>query len=189
MIALIAALALPAPLASAADPAAKPAAKPKPKAPPKPKADPVQGKDGVWTINYVLLGKTKLPDGKPAVFDPRLKKLNGKKVSVTGFVQPFEDADDMWSFMLIRYPVGCWYCEAPGPATIVLVEMPEDKELDDRLTNDAITVTGTLELNEEDPEDFLYIVIDATAVRAKAKPYVPPEPTTRRRKPRHIIEH
>ncbi|MEW6357523.1 MAG: DUF3299 domain-containing protein [Planctomycetota bacterium] len=160
------------------------AAQQKDKAPP---PLPTKDSDGAWVVSFKLLAETRLPSGKSAVFHPELKKLVGQKVRVTGFVQPFEDAADMWSFMVIQYPVGCWYCEAPGPTTIVLVEMPENKELNSNLTSDAVTVTGKLELNEKDPEDFLYIVVEAAAERAKVRPYVPPAPD--RPKPVHTRVH
>ena len=127
---------------------------------------PVLDKDGAYVLAYKLLAKTKL-GAKRVVFDPELKKVIGKKVTITGFVQPFEDAQDMWTFMVIQYPVGCWYCEAPGPLGILLVEMPEGKELENKLTMGAVKITGVLDLNEEDPNDFLYILTNAAVTRAK----------------------
>ena len=59
-----------------------------------------------------------------------LKELDGKQVALTGFMQPLGEELEVGAFMLIEYPVGCWYCEMPEMTGIVLVELPAGKTTD-----------------------------------------------------------
>jgi len=62
-------------------------------------------------------------------------------------------------FMLLEYPVGCWFCETPEPAGIVYVDVAGGKAVPVR--RGRVKVEGTLKLNTSDPEDFLYTVTGA----------------------------
>jgi hypothetical protein len=64
-----------------------------------------------------------------------------------------EDSD-LAAFMLVEYPVGCWYCEVPEVTGIILVELGAGKTAN--FTRGLIKVTGTLTLNSTDPERFLF---------------------------------
>ena len=44
----------------------------------------------------------------------------------------------MNTFLLIEYPVGCWYCEMPEITGIVFVELPADRTV--RLTRNPVKV-------------------------------------------------
>src|SRR5262249_16630841 len=88
-----------------------------------------------------------------------LQQLNGKLVSLTGYIQPFQEEPEVAAFMFIEYPVGCWYCEMPEITQIVFVEMPAGKTAGN--TRALIRVTGRLLLNSTDPEAFLDTVKDA----------------------------
>ena len=48
-------------------------------------------------------------------------------MTLTGFMQPLGEDLEMGTFMLIQYPVGCWYCEMPEVTGIVFVELPRGK--------------------------------------------------------------
>ena len=74
-----------------------------------------------------------------------------------------DDQQDNASFLLIEYPVGCWYCEMPEPTGIVLVELAAGKTRE--TTRGKLRITGKLFLNAKDPEDFLYTIKDAQAVQ------------------------
>jgi hypothetical protein len=63
-------------------------------------------------------------------------------------------------FMLIEYPVGCWFCETPEPAGIVFVELAGGKPIPVR--RGRVKVEGTLKLNASDPEEFLYTLTGAS---------------------------
>src|SRR5262249_28091026 len=58
-------------------------------------------------------------------FAKYLKELDGKRVTLSGFMQPLGEDAEGSSFMLIEYPVGCWYCEMPEMTGIILVELAD----------------------------------------------------------------
>jgi hypothetical protein len=120
---------------------------------------------GVNGLAWEVLAETALDRRSRPTFVPYLRELEGKRVTLTGFVQPLGDDTDLSAFLLIEYPVGCWYCETPEIVNIVLVELPEDRTL--RPTREQVRVTGKLVLNATDPENFLYTVKDATVRRAE----------------------
>lgn len=101
---------------------------------------------------------------KPS-FHPYLQKLENKQVALTGFLHPLTDDLDCTSFLLVEYPIGCWYCTAPDLTGIVFVSMPPGTTA--RFTRDAITVTGKWKLNNNDPEEFLYSITEAAVHQPK----------------------
>ena len=98
-------------------------------------------------------------------FHPYLKKLENKPVSLTGFLHPLTDDLDCTSFILVEYPIGCWYCTAPDLTGIVFVSMKPGSTA--KFTRDVIQVTGTWKLNSSDPEEFLFSITDAAVNQAK----------------------
>jgi tetratricopeptide (TPR) repeat protein len=92
-------------------------------------------------------------------FVKHLNDLNGLQVELSGYMQPLAEDLDVNAFMFIEYPVGCWYCEMPEMAGIVLVELPMEKTTP--FTRERVRVVGTLTLNSTDPENFLYTISNA----------------------------
>jgi hypothetical protein len=119
---------------------------------------------GTNALPWSVLTETTLDRHYRPTFASYLKELNGKRVQLNGFMQPLGDDPEPSSFLLIEYPVGCWYCEAPEPTGIVLIELAAGKGR--ALTRGQLRVTGRLTLNGTDPENFLYILRDAKAVEA-----------------------
>lgn len=115
--------------------------------------------NGVNTLPWPILAETALDKPFRVTFHDYLKQLDGKRVTLMGFLQPTGDSIDQAAVLLIEYPVGCWFCEVPEPTGIVLVEPPDDKTI--RLTRDAVRVEGVLKLNSKDPEEFLYRIVEA----------------------------
>jgi hypothetical protein len=79
-------------------------------------------------------------------------------------MQPLGEELEVSSFMLIEYPVGCWYCEMPEISSIVYVELTTGKTAN--LTRGLVKITGTLKLNATDPENFLYTLSKAKVTEA-----------------------
>jgi hypothetical protein len=115
--------------------------------------------DGINPLPWPLLSQTTLNRVSQPAFDKHLLNLDGKRVALTGYMQPIGDGVDTPSFLLIENPVGCWFCEAPGPNGVVLVELARDKSA--MLSKEQVKVTGRLELNHNDPEAYLFILRDA----------------------------
>lgn len=114
---------------------------------------------GVNALAWEVLAETTVDRQARPTFAKYLRELNGKQVQVRGHMQPLGDNTDLGAFMLIEHPIGCWFCEMPEVANIVLVELPEGKS--GRYTRDRVRVTGKLVLNATDPENFFYTLREA----------------------------
>jgi hypothetical protein len=114
---------------------------------------------GVNPLPWAVINETTLDRKYRPTFPKYLSELNGKQVELTGFMQPLTDEREMAAFLLIEYPVGCWYCEMPEVTGILLVELPPNKTR--TYTRGLVKVTGTLALNGTDPENFLYTISKA----------------------------
>lgn len=115
--------------------------------------------DGSNELPWWLLVETTMDRNFRPIFAKRLKEMDGKRVNLIGYMQPIGDELETGAFLLIEYPIGCWFCEVPETTGIVLVELPENKLT--ALTRTVIKVDGTLVLNSKDPEQFLYTIRDA----------------------------
>jgi hypothetical protein len=115
--------------------------------------------NGVNTLPWAVLAETTLDRQYRPTFAKYLRELDGKQIALSGFMQPLGDDPEANSFMLIEYPVGCWYCEMPEVTGIVLVELPRGKAV--AFTRSLVKVVGKLVLNANDPENFLYTVTTA----------------------------
>jgi hypothetical protein len=106
----------------------------------------------------VLAATTISAKGRPT-FAKYLEKLDGKTVALTGFMQPTRDELTVSAFLLLEYPVGCWFCEMPDPTGLVSVELKPGKTAE--LKRGLVKVTGTLVLNRDNPEGYLFALKDA----------------------------
>ncbi len=115
--------------------------------------------DAVNALPWSVLSETALDRKFEPTFAAYLRELNNKPISLNGYMQPLGSELEMGTFLLIEYPVGCWYCEMPEITGIVLVELPEGKSA--RYTRGPVQIEGTLKLNSSDPENFLYAISKA----------------------------
>jgi hypothetical protein len=120
--------------------------------------------DGANSLPWAVVTRTTVDRAYKPTFPAYLKELEGREVELSGFMQPLGDDPEMNAFLLIEYPVGCWYCEVPEVTAMVLVELPPGKSL--RFSREMVQVTGKLKLNATDPEDFLYKVNATKAGKA-----------------------
>jgi hypothetical protein len=109
---------------------------------------------GINPLIWEVLNETIVDRRGRPQFHRQLRRLEGLRVTVRGYMQPVGDGTDLNVFLLIENPVGCWYCENPELVQIVLVELPEGRNR--RLTREPLTVTGKLTLNATDPENFFF---------------------------------
>lgn len=114
---------------------------------------------GINPLPWAVLAETSVDRQFKPTFSDYLRDLDGKQVSLTGFMQPLGEELEMGSFMLIEYPVGCWYCEMPEVTGILFIELPSGKTT--TFTRTQAKITGKLSLNRSDPENFLYTIQDA----------------------------
>lgn len=111
----------------------------------------------------VLSATTTGAKGRPA-FLKYLEQLDGKTVTINGFMQPVRDELSVTGFLLLEYPVGCWFCETPEATGLVSVELKAGTAADFR--KGLVKVTGTLTLNRTDPETYLFSLADARVGQA-----------------------
>jgi tetratricopeptide (TPR) repeat protein len=120
---------------------------------------------GVNALPWSVLNDTTLGRKFNPTFPQYLRELDGKQVTLTGFMQPLGEDLELSSFLLIEYPVGCWYCEMPAATGIVYVELPPEKTIGYGRT--AVKIEGKLTLNSNDPENFLYTISKAKVTKAE----------------------
>jgi hypothetical protein len=116
--------------------------------------------DGVNPLPWAVLSETVVDKPFKPRFHKHLQQLEGKKVSLTGFMQPVTMDIEVSGFMLIEYPIGCWFCETPEPAGLLYIEIAGGKTV--QVKRGRVKVEGTLKLNRGDPEDFLYTLTGAS---------------------------
>jgi tetratricopeptide (TPR) repeat protein len=119
---------------------------------------------GVNVLPWSVVTETTVDRHYRPTFARYLRELDGKQVSLSGFMQPLGEDQELSAFLLIEYPVGCWYCEQPEVTAIVLVELPAGQTRE--YTRNLVRITGRLTLNATDPENFLYIIRQARVADA-----------------------
>jgi hypothetical protein len=129
-----------------------------------PSALPPVSATAVNPLPWAVLAETTLDRNFKPTFAKYLHELDGKQVALSGFMQPLGEDLEVGSFMLIEYPVGCWYCEVPEMTGILLVELPPGRTAN--YTRGLVKVTGKLTLNATDPENFLYTLTKAKVSEA-----------------------
>ena len=105
--------------------------------------------DGVNPLPWAVLAETVVDKPFRPKFHKHLQQLDGKTVSLTGFMQPVSMDPTVTGFMLIEYPIGCWFCETPEPAGIIYVEIAGGKAVP--VKRGRVKVEGTLKLNTTRP--------------------------------------
>jgi tetratricopeptide (TPR) repeat protein len=120
---------------------------------------------GVNAIPWTVVTETVLDRKFKPTFANYLKELDGKQVQLNGYMQPLGEDEEVGAFLLVEYPIGCWFCEMPELTAIVVVDLPRDAT--QRYTRKMLRVTGKLSLNENDPENYLYRLRNAKIVEGE----------------------
>jgi hypothetical protein len=117
---------------------------------------------GVNHLPWEVFGSTTFEGKFPPKFSNYLKELDGKTVSLAGFLQPLRE--DGSAYLFIEFPVGCWYCEMPEMTGIVSLDPPAGGGIE--YQRGLQRVVGRLSLNMTDPEEFLFTLRDAKVAPA-----------------------
>jgi len=123
---------------------------------------------GVNVLPWSVVTETTLDRHYRPTFPRYLKDLDGKQVMLNGYLQPLGEAANLNAFLLVEYPIGCWYCEQPETTAIILVELPEGKA--HPYTRSQVRICGKLILNTNNPENFLYTIHDAEISQSEPQP-------------------
>jgi hypothetical protein len=95
-------------------------------------------------------------------FPEDLKKLNGKQVTVEGYVVPVDKTGSSVALSANPY-AACFFCGKAGPASVMTVKLktknPKYK------IDDYVKFTGILRLNDDDVKEFYYILEQAVETK------------------------
>ncbi len=95
-------------------------------------------------------------------FPDDLKKLDGKPVTVEGYVVPVDKTGSSVALSANPY-AACFFCGKAGPASVMTVKLkvknPKYK------IDDYVKFTGNLRLNDDDIKEFYYILEQASETK------------------------
>lgn len=118
---------------------------------------------GVTNVDWRLLGQLDYVSGIPS---DTLRKLDGKRVRIPGFIVPLDDADEQGAeFLLVPYYGACVHTPPPPPNQMAFVSMTDGKQVKLALF-DAIWMEGTLRIvNYESPYGSVGYTIEGLSMR------------------------
>lgn len=91
-------------------------------------------------------------------FEDVVKRLDGQRVKVQGFMLPLDQEPQQAHFILSANPTAnCFFCMPGGPESLIEVKSGSSVAF----SYDPITVTGKLELLQDDPMGMYYRIVDA----------------------------
>ncbi|WP_127127126.1 DUF3299 domain-containing protein [Pseudoflavitalea rhizosphaerae] len=96
------------------------------------------------------------------VFGNNVKKLKGQQLTISGYMVPLNIAEGLYAVSRYTY-AACYFCGKSGPESVVSLKFqkkPRRFKLDE-----YVTVSGTMDLNDTDVNDFIYIFRNAAEIR------------------------
>lgn len=112
----------------------------------------------LYDIKYEKSGDN-LGEFQKPLFTQAVQRLNGKTVTLPGYLVPFDGGMTSRRFMLSSLPLNaCFFCGVGGPETVV--EVISSKEV--RYTDKPVQVSGILRINDSDPDKMIYTLEEAT---------------------------
>ncbi len=96
-------------------------------------------------------------------FGPLINALEGKELTVEGYIIPLTGKVKQYHFMLSRYPQSmCFFCGAAGPETAMQVFTADKVKV--AYSDDKIKMKGILRINDKDINNPLYTLEDAVLI-------------------------
>lgn len=115
----------------------------------------------VWPKLYTISfekAKDELGEYDKPIFSDAVRAMQGKVVTLPGYMMPFENGIKGNHFMLSSLPINaCFFCGVGGPETVVEVFALKPMTY----TEKPIEVKGKLMLNERNPDQMIYILENA----------------------------
>ncbi|WP_299457861.1 hypothetical protein [uncultured Microscilla sp.] len=121
----------------------------------------------VWKTLKDIQIKTKYDSQKRyevdiPLFGSKVKALNGKSITIKGYLIPIEAYTKQGFFILSALPYNlCYFCGGAGPETVM--EVTSTQKI--KYTDKPIVLKGILKLNATDPNHLLYRLQNAVVVR------------------------
>ncbi|MBK9105747.1 MAG: hypothetical protein IPL92_14560 [Saprospiraceae bacterium] len=96
------------------------------------------------------------------VFSEEIKALNGKEVTVKGFIIPVEGYKSHKEFIFSAFPYSmCFFCGGAGPESVMEVTALEPVVY----SAESIVLKGKLKLNNDDVNKLMFALTDAKIVK------------------------
>jgi hypothetical protein len=96
------------------------------------------------------------------VFSEEIKALNGKEVTVKGFIIPVEGYKSHKEFILSAFPYSmCFFCGGAGPESVMEVTSVEPIEY----SAESVVIKGKLKLNTDDVNKLMYSLSEARLLK------------------------
>jgi hypothetical protein len=96
------------------------------------------------------------------VFSDEIKALDGKEVTVKGFIIPTDGYKSHKEFVFSAFPYSmCFFCGGAGPESVMEVVASEAVAY----TAESIVLKGKLKLNSSDVNKLMYALTDARMVK------------------------
>ena len=95
------------------------------------------------------------------VFADGVKEMAGKTIEISGYIVPVEGYKSHNEFVFSAYPYNmCFFCGGAGPETVMEVTASEPV----KYSTSRITLRGTLNLNDSNINQLMYLLTDAELV-------------------------
>ena len=100
-------------------------------------------------------------------FPKSLKALDGRQVSLVGFMAPFDNLSDMSRCMIVPTYVGCTFCSPPSLTQVVFISQKKDGDDEKPFIEEASHISGILRLSlpgrqhDGKQQGFLYSIENA----------------------------
>ena len=80
-------------------------------------------------VNWSVVEQAQWVYGHPPVFPDNMPDLNGKQVVAEGFLLPLHNPGVASQFFVSDKPRGCYFCNPPGVAEVIQVNLAGGKQL------------------------------------------------------------
>lgn len=110
------------------------------------------------SLDWGLLYKGKWSYGHPPVLPPQVAALDGRLVSARGFLLPLHTPGKSSQFFISDRPRGCYFCNPPGVAEVVELNLAGGRELS--LYSGIVTAYGIFHVATGAPTDRVLYWMD-----------------------------
>jgi len=128
--------------------------------------DGVEKKQNVWKTLSKITFKKEYDElmgfkiDKP-VFSKIVKELEGKEVTIKGYIIPVEGYKSHTEFIFSAFPYNmCFFCGGAGPETVMEVVAKEPV----KYSAEQVVLKGKLKLNADDINRLMYLMEDAILI-------------------------
>jgi hypothetical protein len=92
------------------------------------------------------------------LFKEKQKSLDGQEIAITGYIIPVDV--ELNQYVLSAFPFSaCFFCGNAGPESVMAVYFAQPDQT--FKTDQRITLTGTLELNDTNVDELVYVLRNA----------------------------